>query len=92
MSNRPRQIVVSRLRQLGTVVSLAALLGITLGCGESSPAGPTPTPTPTPVTPAPVAPGVYTLTASTDTVAPDGQLKRLALQAGLEPATLRLRA
>ena len=30
--------------------------------------------TPTPVTPAPVAPGVYTVTASTNTVAPGGQL------------------
>jgi Ca-activated chloride channel family protein len=53
---------------------LAALLGMTLGCGGSSPAGPTPTITPTPVTPAPVAPGVYTVTASTNTVAPGGQL------------------
>ena len=59
---------------LGT---LAALLGMTLACGGSSPAGPTPTLVrPTPVTPAPVAPsGVYTIAVSTDLIAPGGQLR-----------------
>ena len=50
---------------------LMAFLAMTLGCGGSSPTGPTPTP----VAPAPVAAvGVYTVTASTDIVAPGGLL------------------
>ena len=53
---------------------LAALLGMTFGCGASSPAGPTLTITPTPVTPAPVATGMYTVTAGTDLVAPGGDV------------------
>lgn len=71
MLNRQRKGTVrSRLAQ----GALAVLLGMTPGCGGSSPAGPTPTSV-TPVTPAPVAPiGVYTVTAGTNTVAPGGQL------------------
>ena len=66
MSNRPRTGIV-----LLVLVTLAALLGAAPGCGTSSPAGPTPTP----VTPAPVVlSGVYTVTASTNTVAPGGPL------------------
>jgi Ca-activated chloride channel family protein len=50
---------------------LAAFLGMTLGCGGSSPAGPTTTR----VTPAPVVPsGVYTVIAGADLVAPGGEL------------------
>lgn len=78
MSSRPRKGVVRSILAHGTLV---AVLGMTLGCSESSPTRPTPTPvTPTPVAPAPVAPapvapsGVYTVTASTDLVAPGGEL------------------
>ena len=68
MLNKPRKEIV---RSMLGYVTLAALLGMTLGCGASSPAGPTPTP----VTPGPVAPsGVYTVTAGTNAVAPGGQL------------------
>jgi hypothetical protein len=55
---------------------VAALLGITLGCGGTAPA----TPTPVVVIPAPVAPvpavrtGDYTLTASADAVPRGGPL------------------
>jgi hypothetical protein len=68
MSTRlPKGIVRSMLAQ-GT---LAAFVGMTLGCGANSPAGPTPTP----VTPVPVVrAGVYTVTASTNMVASGGQL------------------
>ena len=67
MFTQPCKVIVrSRLAQ----VTLAAVLGMTLGCGASSPAGPTPRP----VTPAPVARGAYTVTASRNTVAPGGQL------------------
>ena len=69
MTNRTRTGVVFSVLARGT---LAALLGMTLGCGEISPARPTPTPAP--ATPAPVAPGVYTVTASTSHVAPGGEL------------------
>jgi hypothetical protein len=66
MLNTPRNGIRSMLAQ-GT---LAALLGMTLGCA-GSPTGPTPAP----ATPAPVAPSdVYTVTASTTTVALGGQL------------------
>ena len=73
MLNKPRKGIVRSMLAQGALV---ALLGMTLGCGASSLAGPTPTPaaTPSPVTPAPVAPAVYTVTASTNTVAPGGQL------------------
>jgi hypothetical protein len=73
MLNKPRKGIVRSMLAQGT---LAALLGMTLGCGASSPAGPTPTPvTPAPVAPVPVTPsGVYTVTAGTNTVAPGGQL------------------
>ena len=68
MLNKPRKGIVRSRLAYGT---LAAILGITLGCGGASPAGPTPTP----VKPAPVAPiGVYTVTASTNVVGPGGQL------------------
>ena len=70
MLNRPRKGNVRSMLAQGT---LAALLGMTLGCAASSPAAPTPTPTP--MTPAPVAPpGLYTVTAGTNTVAAGGQL------------------
>jgi hypothetical protein len=70
MLNKPRKGIVRSMLAQGT---LAALLGMTLGCGASSPASPTPTP----VTPAPVAPspsGVYTVTAGTNMVGPGDQL------------------
>ena len=68
MSNTPRTGVVRSVLAQG---ALAALIVVTLGCGDSSPAGPTATP----VTPAPAAPAlVYTVTASTNMVAPGGQL------------------
>ncbi len=53
--------------------TLAAFLGVTVGCSANSTTGPTPTP----VTPSAVTPGVtgvYTVTASANTVAPGGQL------------------
>jgi hypothetical protein len=73
MSNRPRTAVIFSMLARG---ALAALLGMTIGCGSSSLAGPTPTPvTPAPATPAPVVfSGVYTLTASSNTVAPGDPL------------------
>jgi hypothetical protein len=74
MLNRPRSGIVRSMLVQGT---LAALLGMTLGCGKSSPAGPTPTP----VTPAPVAPAPLpvtlegiSLTASPNSVTAGGQL------------------
>ena len=73
MSNRPRPGVVSSVVVQGV---LAALVGTTLGCSASSPTGPAPTavmPAPV-VTPSPVAPGVYTVTAGANIVAPGGQL------------------
>src|SRR5260221_14304570 len=71
MGTRPRKgIVSSMLRQ----ASLAALLGLPLGCGGSTPAGPTPAPV-TPMTSSPVAPvSAYTVTAGTNMVAPGDQL------------------
>jgi hypothetical protein len=49
---------------------LAVVLGMTLGCGANSPAGPTAT-----VMPARAAPAaVYTVTASTNMVSPGGEL------------------
>jgi len=52
--------------------TLAAVLGVTLGCGGSSPAGPTPI---VPVTSAPTpSPTVYTVTAGATNVVPGGQL------------------
>jgi hypothetical protein len=60
MLNRPRTRAVRSALIHGT---LAALLGMTLGCGASSPAGPTPTSTPTPAaTPAPVTPALVAVT------------------------------
>ena len=65
MSNTPRTAVV---RSVLAQVALAAFLAVTLGCAESSPAAPT-------LARAPATPaGVYTITASTNTVAPGGQL------------------
>jgi hypothetical protein len=67
---KPREGIVRSMLAKGT---LAALLGMTLGCGASPPAGPTPTPvTPAPVTPSPS--GVYTVTAGTNVVGPGGPL------------------
>jgi hypothetical protein len=73
MLNKPRKGMRRSMLARGT---LAALLGMTLGCGASSPAASTPTRvTPGPVAPGPVAPsGVYTVTAGTNTVAPGAQL------------------
>ena len=70
MSNRPRSGVVLSLLVRGT---LAALVGMTLGCGERSLAGPTPAQV-TPVVAPPRVTAVYTLTASTNSVAPGAQL------------------
>jgi len=62
MSNTMRNVIV------------AAVLGITAGCGGTSPVGPAVV-TPAPVAPAPVAPvGTYTLTPSASAVAPGAQL------------------
>jgi hypothetical protein len=67
MSSKRRTAVISSVLAQGT---LAALLGVTLGCGASSLPAPTPPTAPFPATPAPVAfSGVYTLTASASTVA-----------------------
>ena len=72
MSKNSRKSAIRSLFAQGIVTTL---LGMSLGCGGSSPAGPTPTPTPTPVTPSPVAlSGVYTVTPGTNAVAPGGQL------------------
>lgn len=72
MLNKPRKGIVRSMLAQGT---LAALLGMTLGCSGSSLSAPTPTPvTPARVAPAPAAPGVYTITSSTNTVAPGGEL------------------
>ena len=68
MSNTPRKGIV---RQLGSMIVLAALVGMALGCGASSPAAPTPRS----VTPPPAAPSaVYAVTASTTSVAAGAQL------------------
>jgi hypothetical protein len=64
VSHRPRKGIVQSMLARGT---LAALLGITLGCGGSSPSAPTPTPVP----PAPVAvPGPVTLEGISLTASP----------------------
>ncbi|MEO8678315.1 MAG: hypothetical protein ABI665_04665 [Vicinamibacterales bacterium] len=59
--------------------TLVALIGMTLGCGGTSPTGPTPTLVTTPAPVARIAPvvpiGVYTVTASTTRIAPQGQLR-----------------
>jgi hypothetical protein len=53
---------------------LIVFLGTTLGCGASSPSGPTPAPV-TPVASTPVAPvSAYTVTAGTNMVAPGDPL------------------
>jgi hypothetical protein len=71
MVNQPRNGIVRSILAHGT---LAALIGMTLGCGVSSPAGPTATLV-TPVTSTPVAPiSAYTVTAATNLVTPGGQL------------------
>src|ERR1041384_676109 len=55
-------------------VTVATLLGITAGCGGTSPVAPAVI-TPASVPPAPVAPvGIYTLTPSASTVAPGARL------------------
>jgi len=67
MLNTPRRAI----RSIVSRGILAALLGTTLGCAGSAPSAPTPQlPTPAPVAP----PGVYTVTPSTNIVAPGGQL------------------
>lgn len=71
MVNHRRKGIVRSILAQGAV---AALLGMTLGCGANSPAGPAPTPV-APVTSAPVAPiSAYTVTAGTNAVAPGDQL------------------
>ena len=71
MVNQRRKGIVRSILAQGAV---AALLGMTLGCGANSPAGPAPTPV-TPVTSAPVAPiSAYSVTAGTTAVAPGDQL------------------
>ena len=75
MSNKSRNQVFRSMLNQGT---LAALLGVTLGCGANSLAGPTAAPVtpPSSAKPAPVAPaGVYAVTPGTNTVAPGGQLR-----------------
>ena len=67
MLNTPRTRIVRSIFAQGT---LTVLLGMTLGCGASSPAAPTPTP----ATPVFVKSGVYTVTAGTNLVGPGGQL------------------
>ena len=68
MPNKLRKGLARSMLAQGT---LAALLGMTLGCGANVPAGPTPTP----VAVAPVAPsGVYTVTTETSMVSPGGRL------------------
>jgi hypothetical protein len=70
MLNKSRKGIVRSMLARGT---LTAVLGMTVGCGASSTAGPTPTPV-TPA-PAPAAPStVYTVTAGTNRVAPGAQL------------------
>jgi len=73
MLTKSRKRIVRSVLAQGT---LAALLGMTLGCGGSSPAEPTPTRvTSGPVAPAPVAPNaVYTVTTGANAVAPGGPL------------------
>jgi hypothetical protein len=73
MSNQPRTGIT---RSPLAHATLAALLGISLACSASSPTTPTlPTAPLAPVTPAPVVfSGVYTVTASTNTVAPGDPL------------------
>ena len=77
MFNNPRKAIrrsTLATRQLGTMVGLAALLGMSIGCGERSPTGPTLTTT-VPQSAAPVAPSaVYSITANTNVVAPGGKL------------------
>ena len=64
MLNPPRKAIA---RSMLAQATLAALLGMTIGCGASSPAGPTPTP----VTPAPVpAPAPATLEGVSLTASP----------------------
>jgi len=65
MLNTPRRAIRSMLSQ----GILAALLGMTLGCARSPSA-----PTPQPPTPVPVTRPGYSLTTSTNIVAPGGQL------------------
>jgi len=65
MLNTPRRAIRSTLPQ----GILAALLGMTLGCARSPSA-----PTPQPPAPVPVTRPGYSLTTSTNIVAPGGQL------------------
>ncbi len=53
MLNAPRKAFA---RSMLAQATLAALLGMTVGCGASSPAGPTPTPVPPAPVPVPVPP------------------------------------
>lgn len=68
MSNRLRTATV---RSMLTRGALALLVGITLGCGATSPAAPTPAPVPVPTAP---SGGAYTITAGKTTVAAGDQL------------------
>ena len=73
MLNTPRKRIVRSMLVQGIV---AAVLGMTLGCGAYSPAGPTATVKPAPVTSAPAAPAaVITVTTSTNLVSPGGELR-----------------
>lgn len=55
------------------IVTVAALLGITAGCGATSPGGPTPAATVVPIPP-PTRPGTFILTPSTNSVARGAEL------------------
>jgi hypothetical protein len=69
MLNRPRKRIVRSMLARGT---LAAFLGMTVGCSANSTTGPTPIPVTPTVTPG--VTGVYTVTAGTNAVAPGGRL------------------
>jgi hypothetical protein len=51
------------------IAVVAAILGVTSGCGSTPPSAPTPAPTVIAVTPPPTRPGTFTLTPSTNSVA-----------------------
>ena len=71
LSNRPRTGIIRSTLAQGFLI---VFLGMTLGCGASSPSGPTPAPV-TPVTSSPVPPvSAYSVTAGANMVAPGDQL------------------